>query len=242
MHKPLESPVLLPRRAPLADKLAASVEFLSGLARDHDLSRVAVAWTGGKDSTTVLWLWKQVLAQHGGAPLRAISIDTGLKFPEVMAFRDRMAKQWGVDVYVARPNVRLDTYPVAKDKVACCAELKIAPLKSALRELRVEVLLTGVRADEHPSRSGRLPMEPRTDPDILEANPILHWAEMDVWAHTTQVGLPYCGLYDLGYRSLGCRPCTAPAPGGGHGDGGERAGRHRDKEGRLEALRDLGYF
>lgn len=242
MHKPLESTVHLPRRAPLEEKIASSVDFLSSLARDYDPARVVVAWTGGKDSTTVLWLWREALKRTGGKLMRAISIDTGLKFPEVIAFRQRMTAQWGVDVHVARPEVRLESYPVAKDKVSCCADLKIAPLKRALRMMRVEVLLTGVRADEHPSRNGRRPLEQRTDPDIMEANPILHWTEMDVWAHITQAGLPYCGLYDLGYRSLGCRPCTAPSPGGGHGDGAERAGRHRDKDGRLEALRDLGYF
>ncbi len=239
---PIETDVDLPRRASLADKLAASRAFLAGLAGRCDLDRVAVAWTGGKDSTTVLSLWREVLAGNGGQAPKAISIDTGLKFPEVITFREHMAAQWGVDVHVARPDISLDAYPVAKDKVACCADLKIAPLKRALRELGVEVLLTGVRADEHPSRNERRPLEERADPDIIEANPILHWTEMDVWAHITGAGLPYCGLYDLGYRSLGCRPCTAPSPGGGHGDGAERAGRHRDKEGRLEKLRDLGYF
>lgn len=242
MHKPLESAVHLPRRASLEEKIAASEAFLCDLAEKFDPGRVYVAWTGGKDSTTALWLWRRVLERFGCKESRAISIDTGLKFPEVMAFRERMTRQWGVDVHVARPDVNLDTYPVAKDKVSCCADLKIAPLKRALRELDVAVMLTGVRADEHLSRSSRKPLEPRTDPDVLEANPILHWTEMDVWAHITQAGLPYCGLYDLGYRSLGCRPCTAPSPGGGHGDGAERAGRHRDKDGRLEALRDLGYF
>jgi phosphoadenosine phosphosulfate reductase len=51
-------------------------------------------------------------------------------------------------------------------------------------------------------------------------------------------GLPYCELYDLGYRSLGCVPCTAK------GDvlGAERAGRDQDKERRLSMLHSLGYF
>jgi len=93
-----------------------------------------------------------------------------------------------------------------------------------------------VRADENPARQGLALLEERQG--YLQANPILHWTEMDVWAHTTQRGLPYCALYDQGYRSLGCVPCTRlAAPGLG-----ERGGRDAEKEARMAELHALGYF
>ncbi|MBG0775583.1 MAG: phosphoadenosine phosphosulfate reductase family protein [Desulfovibrionaceae bacterium] len=223
---------------------------------------VRVAWTGGKDSTVVLHLWRRVLAGEDGAgdggaradsvdgacAPAALNLDTGHKFPEIVAFRDRLAVEWNVDLFVARPTgaAALPDYPVARDVVACCRDLKILPLAAALRELRVAALLTGVRADEHPERAargwverGRLPGGPRH----VRVNPILEFTEMDVWAYHMQERLPYCTLYDRGYRSLGCAPCTAPPddPHAGAGQG-ERAGRNAAKERNLHLLRSLGYF
>ncbi|MDD4951850.1 MAG: phosphoadenosine phosphosulfate reductase family protein [Desulfovibrionaceae bacterium] len=219
---------------PLEHKVARTRRLLSAFL--DRARRVAVAWTGGKDSGVVLWLWRGLLAEHGLGPARALCVDTGLKFPEVVALRGRLARDWGLDLVVARPDVDIAAYPAAEDKVACCRELKIAPLKRAVADLGLEVLLTGLRRDEHPSRAKREFQEQRRDPDHLLAHPILDWTEMDVWAFITGQGLPYCGLYDQGYRSLGCAPCTARS------GQGERSGRDPDKEDHLEALRDLGYF
>ncbi|MGE4296423.1 MAG: phosphoadenosine phosphosulfate reductase family protein [Desulfovibrionaceae bacterium] len=231
--------------ASLEDRRAtAHARFAAVCARHGDAARrggVAVAWTGGKDSTLVLALWRQWLAAEGLAgdiPLVALSLDTGCKFPEVMVFRDQVAHEWGVALHVARPAVDVAAYPVAEDKVACCGDLKIAPLKAAVTALGIEVLFTGLRRDEHPSRAVRPWLESRLDPAYHMAHPILECTEMDVWAATMEAGLPYCGLYDAGYRSLGCMPCTtAPA-----GADGERAGRDQGKERKLALLHSLGYF
>jgi phosphoadenosine phosphosulfate reductase len=124
------------------------------------------------------------------------------------------------------------------DKVACCRKLKIEPLQRAIRDLGVAVLLTGVRADEHTNRADRKWREERTEPAHTLAHPLLHWTEMDIWAFAMDQGLPYCELYDQGYRSLGCAPCTAK----GDAFGQERAGRDQDKESRMAMLHSLGYF
>lgn len=204
---------------------------------------IAVAWTGGKDSTVVLHLWKSYLELCGRIDfmhLVAINIDTGLKFPEIIAFRDMLAREWGVMLHVARPQVSLQGYPVARDPASCCAELKIAPLRSVLQNQGFEALLTGLRRDEHPERAGRKWLEQRENPKHLQCNPILEWSEMDVWSYIMDKGLGFCELYAQGYRSLGCMPCTA-APGQETGQG-ERGGRNQSKEAQLEQLRSLGYF
>ena len=226
----------------LEEKVAASEALLTGLvlraeAGELDLRRVFVAWTGGKDSTVTLALWRAVLDHHGLGPARAISIDTGCKFPEIVAFRDRMAEAWGIDLRVVRPEVDLAGYPVAQDKTSCCRELKVAPLNRALAELDVSHLITGIRRDEHPDRAGRAETERFDRPPHVRLNPIVAWTEMDVWAIISSLGLPYCELYDQGYRSLGCRPCTEKGAAQG-----ERSGRAGDKERVLASLTDLGYF
>lgn len=194
-----------------------------------------VGWTGGKDSTVVLALWREVLREGApGAPLTALNLDTGCKFPEVLAFRDQLARKWGVDVHIVRPAVELNRYPLAVDPVACCGDLKIRPLNAAIARLAIPALLTGVRADENPDRADRPWLEDHGD--HVRALPILEWTELDIWTFMVRENIPWCSLYDHGYRSLGCVPCTSRS---GHG---ERSGRDSRKEERMGQLRSLGYF
>ncbi|BBD07269.1 phosphoadenosine phosphosulfate reductase family protein [Desulfovibrio ferrophilus] len=200
---------------------------------------LAVAWTGGKDSTLVLHLVRERLAELApGASLRAISIDTGCKFPQVVAFRDALAREWDVQLTIARPEVDMAGYPVAHDKAACCHDLKVLPLNRAIKETGIQLLLTGIRADEHPSRAMRPAVEAVAEPAHLRLHPLLHFSEMDVWSFIMDRGLPVCPLYQQGYRSLGCMPCTV-LPGTGQG---ERSGRDQDKESMMDTLHSLGYF
>ncbi|MBI9109781.1 phosphoadenosine phosphosulfate reductase family protein [Maridesulfovibrio ferrireducens] len=228
---------MITANSPLDEKVADTASKMKTVLLEHDPSKIAVAWTGGKDSTVVLAIWREVLKAEGLFNPLSFSIDTGVKFPEVMAFRDRLAQEWDIDLKVLRPEVNIKTYPVAKDTVSCCRDLKIKPLQKALAEYDIQVLITGIRRDEHPSRSTREAFEKRENPDHILLNPILEWTEMDIWSFITMHAIPYCELYDQGYRSLGCQPCTVL------GDGGsERQGRSEDKEKNLELLTSLGYF
>ncbi|XPV75852.1 MAG: phosphoadenosine phosphosulfate reductase family protein [Desulfovibrio sp.] len=213
----------------LLDKVEQGVDGLT-------VDQVAVAWTGGKDSTIALWMWRAVLQEKGLGGARALTIDTGLKFPEIVEFREKVAEEWGVDVAVVRPEVNIKEYPVAEDKVQCCSDLKIAPLKKGLVDHNIKVLITGIRSDEHESRADRMPIEMRDEPEHTLLNPILEWSEMDVWSFNTSKMIPYCDLYNHGYRSLGCMPCTAMD------NESERGGRSAEKDNQLGQLSSLGYF
>lgn len=222
----------------LDDKIAKARELLCTIATGYAPEHVAVAWTGGKDSTVALHLWRDVLAEcHPGARASALNLDTGHKFPEVLAFRDALAVQWDISLDIVRPHVAAD-YPVAVDRVTCCRDLKVLPLQNALLSRGVKVLITGVRADEHPDRAGRGEREQVAMPPHERVHPVMHFGEMDIWAYITAKGLSYCSLYGQGYRSLGCVPCTAlPVVGGG-----ERSGRDATKEASMDTLHALGYF
>ncbi len=222
----------------LEDKLLITFHRFSDIfEKDLKLEEIFVAWSGGKDSTVVLYLWKKFLEQkiNFTGKVNALSIDTGLKFKEVIEHRDNLAELFNVNLFVIRPQINLDGYPVAKDPVACCKDLKITPLKKFIGENKVKILITGLRADENPVRKTS-PLEVRSEPSYIQLNPILHWSEMDIWTYHVLEGIPHCVLYEKGYRSLGCRPCTKPA------FESERDGRNRKKEESMEILRSLGYF
>ena len=221
----------------LAEKISTSVDVLRKLLERHAPERIVTAWTGGKDSTVVLHLWQGVLREWDEtAPLRALSVDSGVKFPEVLAFRDDLALTWDVELTIARPGEAARSLPIAADVAACCGARKVEPLKRAIRVTGAQVVLTGLRRDEHPSRRDRTQCEVRPDLGCDMVHPLFEWTEMDVWAYHMRVGLPHCTLYDEGYRSLGCVPCTEK------GEGGERSGRDQRKEAQLSALRSMGYF
>ncbi|WP_235727668.1 phosphoadenosine phosphosulfate reductase family protein [Maridesulfovibrio frigidus] len=221
----------------LDEKVQNLAEQMADLLLKFDPSKIAVAWTGGKDSTVVLAVWCEVLKGQGIDSPLAVSIDTGVKFPEVMLFRDELAQKWNINLKVLRPEVDINSYPVAMDAVTCCRDLKIKPLQKAITEHNIQVLITGIRRDEHPSRTKREAIEHRDNPDHTISNPILEWTEMDIWSFITMHSIPHCELYDQGYRSLGCKPCTVLGEGQS-----ERQGRNKEKEKNLELLTSLGYF
>lgn len=250
----------------LEDKVTHAKKILEHIARHIPSQKIAIAWTGGKDSTVLLSLWREVLAKlHPDTKPLVINLDTGHKFPEIVSFRDALAADWNLDMHITRPDWKMlckdlkiaspADYPVAENHVQCCRDLKILPLERAIHELGVQVLLTGVRADEHPDRAKRgmvetcqshLPnaLHNAESSEHLRIHPLFAFTEMDIWAYTASHNIPYCPLYTQGYRSLGCVPCTQISCGllGGDADSGERAGRNQDKEGAMQVLHELGYF
>ena len=222
----------------LFEKIKITRGIFKQVLSTSDPGYVFVAWTGGKDSTVTLRLWKQFLEEKGyNSKLRAINLNTGLKFPEIIKFRDKVAADWAVDLHAVSPDIEIENYPTAVDRVKCCNDLKISPLKKSIQILKANIIMTGIRSDEHPSRKNREAIEIMQNPSYVQANPILHWTEMDIWSFIIQDNLPYCELYDQGYTSLGCMPCTA-LPSGQD----ERSGRDEKKENSLDILRSLGYF
>ncbi|MFP4629202.1 MAG: phosphoadenosine phosphosulfate reductase family protein [Desulfohalobiaceae bacterium] len=222
----------------LQQKLELSKKRLLYVLHEFPAKDIMLAWSGGKDSTLLLaiflQLWQAEMRSASG--LQVVSLDTGCKFPEVICFRDEMAQKWGLQLLVAKPELDLDGYPLARDPVQCCLDLKVRPLQGVIHRQGVQILLTGARHDETPGRQNKAWLEDK-DSGYLQANPILHWSEMDVWAWHQLTGQEYCPLYDQGYRSLGCMPCTHKT-----GAGPERGGRNQDKERQMQLLSNLGYF
>lgn len=116
---------------------------------------------------------------------------------------------------------------------ACCAIRKVGPLSRALKGLAGWV--TGMRREQSVTRSGLKALEQdelnggilvpkigtsavtsmtsentaqKTYSTLLKINPLIDWSEEQLLAYTYEQRLPKNRLYDLGYRSIGCAPCT----------------------------------
>ncbi len=86
----------------------------------------------------------------------------------------------------------------------CCELLKVNPTKEAVKNL--DAWIAGLRRDEGYSR--RSYQEIETQGDLVKINPILEWSELDVWRYLALYNIPANPLYQKGYRSLGCAPCS----------------------------------
>jgi len=137
-------------------------------------------------------------------------LDTFHHFAETLAYRDEMTKRWNlplINLRAAEPNVGLWQ---AESTDACCARHKVGPLFSALEAY--DVWFTALRRDQSPSRANVQHDEPFRLPSgklIRRISPLAAWTARDVWAYAKQHEIPLLPLYDAGYTSIGCEPCTS---------------------------------
>jgi len=197
---------------------------------------VAMLWSIGKDSTTLLWLIRK--AFFGKIPFPVVHIDTTHKFKEIYEFRDHYAKEWGLDLIVTKNQEALDQ-GVGPDttKLTCCTELKTNALKKAIAKYHFRALYLAIRRDEHGIRAKERVFSPRDEhfkwdyknqpPELwdqykrqakheehLRIHPLLGWREIDVWEYMRREHIPVASLYfakeNKRYRSIGCECCCAP--------------------------------
>ncbi len=135
-------------------------------------------------------------------------LDTVHHFQQTYAYRDELTARWGLNLITLRadtPSVGL--WQTSTD--ACCARHKVEPLFSALEAY--DVWFTGLRREQSPSRAHLAHLEPFNLPSgrvIRKVSPLATWTTKDVWAYASANGVPLLPLYDLGYTSIGCEPCT----------------------------------
>ena len=95
------------------------------------------------------------------------------------------------------------------DLKACCGKHKVEPLFGALE--RHDAWFTGLRREQSPTRASLGEIEPFTLPTgtvLRKVSPLATWRTRDVWAYAKAHDIPLLPLYDLGYTSIGCEPCT----------------------------------
>jgi sulfate adenylyltransferase subunit 2 len=140
-----------------------------------EFKNLCMLWSIGKDSTVLLWLARKAFFGH--VPIPLIHIDTNFKIPEMIEFRDRLAREWRLDMIYGQNRDALKagtTYPQGKaTRLECCRLLKTEALKNTVQGTwpryrlnhesgQYEIdqntepftgIILGIRADEEGSRS-----------------------------------------------------------------------------------------
>ncbi|MBI1975617.1 MAG: phosphoadenylyl-sulfate reductase [Candidatus Vogelbacteria bacterium] len=207
----------------LTQKVELSKIIIDNAIRRHPKSFVACSF--GKDSRVLVDLIMAI-----DPNFHFIGIDTGYEFPETMQFGEDLVKETGMNFrwVTASPEERAqidaaygDSF-IKNDQYKCC-EMKIPAIEAAMKGY--DAWFTGLRRDETEYRQNIRIFEPGK---IVKVNPIAFWDKDDVWSYIKENGLSYHPLYDAGYASLGCKPCTTEGKvraGGGRQGQFERAGR-----------------
>ncbi|WP_373098884.1 MULTISPECIES: phosphoadenylyl-sulfate reductase [Pasteurellaceae] len=157
---------------------------------------------------------------NAAVPLSVFTLETGRLNPETLALAEAVSARYpSLDFSLFRPNPeKVRQYEQEKgrnafyDSVAlrreCCFIRKIEPLNRALQG--ADAWLTGQRREQSVTRS-ELPFhEQDSARGIDKYNPIFDWSEAEVWAYILSHRIPYNALYEQGYPSIGCEPCTRP--------------------------------
>jgi len=156
------------------------------------------------------------LALELNAKIPILFLETGYHFAETYAYRDKIAQDWQLNLInllpektVAEQEAKFGIlYQTAPDQ--CCKLRKVEPLFKAVAEYRV--WLTGLRREQARSRTALEESAVFALPGgkhVLKLAPLAAWTTRDVYYACEQLEIPLLPLYDRGYASIGCEPCTS---------------------------------
>ncbi|WP_338036048.1 phosphoadenylyl-sulfate reductase [Halorhodospira abdelmalekii] len=157
------------------------------------------------------------LIQRYTPRITIFSIDTGRLHAETYELHQRIRARYGpvictfyppadaVERYVEGYGIN-GFYSSVEARQACCHARKVLPLQRALHGQRA--WLTGMRREQAVTRE-QLPLKAFDEAhQLTKFNPLAAWREGDIWRYIHSHDLPYNTLYEYGYRSIGCAPCT----------------------------------
>jgi phosphoadenosine phosphosulfate reductase len=145
-----------------------------------------------------------------------IFLDTGYHFAETYEYRDRLTQDWGLNLVNILPEL---TVPEQESKFGilnqtapdrCCGMRKVGPLFASLEPYGL--WFTGLRREQAKTRANLQLVDTFTLPtgkQLQKVSPLADWTTRDVWRYATENAIPLLSLYDKGYTSIGCEPCTS---------------------------------
>ncbi len=225
--------------ANLEEKVQFAEKLIESTLKQYE-GATALCFTGGKDSTALLWMVKNVCDRTGLTMPPCVYIDEGDVFDEIEDAVAKLTTLWKLPIIrignedilsrnpeVGEPLPVVDLSPENQSELASIDFdedyfrfepesfegshlIKIVPLREYIEENGIKALFVALRWDEHEARSEETFESFRENPDHLRVHPILPITERELWTLTLEKDIPFCELYRQGYRSLGSRYNTNP--------------------------------
>ena len=191
-----------------------------------EFRRPALLYSAGKDSSVLLRLAKKAFAP-GKVPFALLHVDTSYKFAEMIEFRDRTARELGLELIVHRNEAALaqGANPFDLGTEQCCRLLKTHALRDALKLHGIDAAIGGARREEERSRAkerifsirnGQGQWDPKSQrPEVwnlyncrlgpdqtMRVFPLSNWTELDVWQYIQRERIPVVDLYFAKERQM----------------------------------------
>lgn len=218
-------PITADEVARLADRFEerTAQEILAWAAERFDGRIVLTCSWQRQSSVLVDMLWRI------GAEVRIVELDTGLLFTETHQTRNRLIERYGVEVETIHPLQTLDDQadehgPAlwSREPDRCCSLRKVEPMARAMAGM--DAWITGIRRSQSVTRRNARAVELDAGRGLVKIQPLFGWSDEDVTAYLYLHDVPYNGLHDEGYPSIGCVPCTSPVRPGDDPRSGRWAG------------------
>ena len=175
------------------------------------LERIAIASAFQAEGTCVVHMATRI---RPDVPI--LFLETGYQFAETLAFKEKLTESLALNVVdlvgeytVERQAAEFGPRLYEREPERCCDLNKVRPMFAALRNL--DAWITALRRDSSPTRADAPILERYELEDgrwIVKVNPVANWTRPEVWRYLKENDLPHNPLYDLGYSSIGCAPCT----------------------------------
>jgi len=220
------------------EKIDKSKKVIREAIKKFGAEKLAIAWTGGKDSTLLLWLVKNICEEKSLPLPRVLFINEGHVFEEVKKFVEKLIKEWNLNVIEVKNEDVLkqvekvgeivkvenlsdrnkkelkaidfkgDEFPFEPESYIGNHLMKTVALNMAIEKYDFGAVMSGIRWDEQEARANETYVSVRKNPDHVRIHPLLHLEERDIWETIHENNIPYNRLYANGYRSLGAKGTT----------------------------------
>jgi phosphoadenosine phosphosulfate reductase len=222
----------------LEKKIEQSKKIIKEAIDKFGADKMVVAWTGGKDSTTLVWLFREVCKKMSVQMPRCMFIDEGYVFEEIWDVFNRLKQDWQLRVEIVKntdvslkagkvgdiikvnslnSRNRSEIAKIGFDSVEFPFEpesfvgnhlMKTVAMNMFIEDNGIQAVATAIRWDEQTAREDEVYFSPRSEPPHTRVQAILHFKERDIWDTIHKYSIPFCTLYYLGYRSLGAKGTT----------------------------------
>ena len=219
----------------LADEADARFE---GIADPVEQALAVLAWAGqtfGDDFAITSSMADGLLAHLASTAIpgvKVVFLDTGYHFAETIGTRDWIASGLPITLVnvtpprtVAEQDAEHGPALHDRDPDLCCSLRKVQPLAATLAGFAAWG--SGIRRDESATRTGTRLVDWDAKRGMVKVNPIAAWTQDDVDGYVERHQVPVNPLFELGYGSIGCAPCTRPVAPGEDPRAGRWAGKNK---------------
>src|SRR4030095_15738725 len=186
-----------------------SAEELIAWSHQFFWPRVCLTCSWQKQSSVLVHMVAEL-----GLRMDTGELDTHLLFRESYDTRDALVEKYQLKLIqpsiptIAEQHRAEGPNLWERDPDRCCHIRKVEPLIKALEPY--DAWISGIRRQQSPSRANARKVERSDRYSVWKIQPLADWTEEDVWGYVHANDIPYNPLHEVGYRSIGCIPCTRP--------------------------------